>query len=86
MPSKRSTKRIIARIYELRPTRTPSYALAALCEEMALERMTLQQALNHVAGAYSAAAVWRAHGRRAAAAAFLDIPESQLHTPGSRMA
>ena len=77
--------RIIARVYELRPTRTPSYALASLCEEMAAERMTLQQAVNHVAGAYSATAVWRAHGRRAAAAAFLDVPETHLHKPGSRV-
>lgn len=76
--------RIVCRVYELRPTCTPSYALASLCEEMARERMTLQQAVNHVAGAYSATAVWRSHGRRAAAAAFLDVPESQLHRPGSR--
>lgn len=46
--------------------------------------MTLQQAVNHIAGAYSATAVWRAHGRRSAAAVALDIPEHMLHAKGTR--
>jgi hypothetical protein len=76
--------RTIAAVTAILPTKTPTYALAALCSEMADERYTLQQAIDLVAGAYAATAVWRCHGRRAAAAMFLQIPEERLHQPGAR--